>query len=121
MVAVGHTEMMLIGNGVTTDREDHVKIRFQHKGVLVGQRHCSMFMAISLQKITMSYKTTRAMDVTMRTMQSTSVMVNRKLAYTPKDNPNSPNFFRGKVLYCNLYFNLRFICQELRSVRVWQN
>jgi len=74
MVAVGHTEMMLIGNGVTPDREDHVKIRFQHKGVLVGQRHCSMFMAISLQKITMNCKTTSAMDVTMRTMQSTSVM-----------------------------------------------
>ena len=85
MVAVGHTEMMLIGNGVTTDREDHVKIRFQHKGVLVSPRHCSMCMAISLQQITMSCKTTREMDVTMRTMQSTSVMVNRKLTYKPKD------------------------------------
>ena len=108
MVAVGHTEMMLIGNGVTTDREDHVKIRFQHKGVLVGQRHCSMFMAISLQKINVNCKTTREMDVTMRTMQSTSVMVNRKLTYKPKDSPIK--FFKGLLLASE--FSISIFCRR---------
>ena len=48
------------------------------------------------------------MDVTMRTMQSTSVMVNRKLTYKPKDNPNFNN-----IRHCEPYLLLIVIYRDI--------
>ena len=52
------------------------------------------------------------MDVTMRTMQSTSVMVNRKLTYKPKDSPTKLSDLNGMSINLYMLFRVEYVLEH---------